>query len=83
LKGYSVAKTLEGQGLKVQTVDGENIDELYAAMCDAINYDGPAAVVCQRKMAVGIKGLEGSNHAHDAIKVYVHFTISWTRADVQ
>ena len=69
LKGYHVAKTLEGQGLKTQVVNGENIDELYAAMCDAINYDGPAAVICQRKMAVGIKGLEGSNHAHDAIKV--------------
>jgi hypothetical protein len=38
-------------------------------MCDSINYDGPAAVIAQRKMAVGIKGLEGSNHAHDAIKV--------------
>lgn len=69
LKGYSVAKTLEGQGLKTVVVNGENLDELYAGMCDAINYDGPAAVICQRKMAVGIKGLEGSNHAHDAIKV--------------
>jgi transketolase len=81
LKGYSVAKSLEGHGLKVQTVDGENIDELYAAMCDAINYDGPAAVVCQRKMAVGIKGLEGSNHAHDAIKVYVQLHHPWAQAD--
>lgn len=70
LKGFHVAKTLEGQGLKTLVVDGENIDELYPAMCDAINYDGPAAVIAQRKMAVGIKGLEGSNHAHDAIKVY-------------
>ena len=69
MKGYSVGKTLEGQGLKVFTVDGENIDELYAAMCDSINYDGPAAVIAKRKMAVGIKGLEGSCHAHDAIKV--------------
>lgn len=51
-------------------------------MCDTINYDGPAAVICQRKMAVGIKGLEGSNHAHDAIKVYVHLHYPWAQADL-
>ncbi|ORY22833.1 putative transketolase [Naematelia encephala] len=69
LKGYSVAKTLEGQGVTVFKADGENLDSLYGAMCDSLNTPGPTAVVSSRKMAVGIKGLEGSPHAHDAIKV--------------
>lgn len=30
LKGYSVAKSLAGRGLKILLVNGENIDELYA-----------------------------------------------------
>jgi transketolase N-terminal domain/subunit len=30
LKGYDVSKTLEGHGLKVFTVQGEDIDSLYA-----------------------------------------------------
>jgi transketolase len=70
LTGYSVAKTLEGHGLKVFKADGENIDELYTAICEAVSTEGPAAVVTSRKMAPGIKGIEGSCHAHDAVKVY-------------
>lgn len=69
LKGYTAADSLRGHGVKVTEVDGEDLDALYAAMCDTINYDGPAAVCSKRKMAVGIKGIEGSPHAHDAIKV--------------
>lgn len=67
--GYHVKNTLEGQGMKVHVVNGEDIDSLYAAMADIVSTPGPAAVISQRKMAVGIKGLEGSPHAHDAIKV--------------
>ena len=68
MPGYSVANTLAGQGMKVETVDGEDLDALYAAMCKAFSTDGPVAVVIKRKMAPGIDGLEGSNHAHESIK---------------
>jgi len=43
LKGYDVQKTLEGHGLKVYTVDGEDLDALWGAIASIINYDGPAA----------------------------------------
>lgn len=43
LKGYSVAKTLEGHGLKVIEVDGEDIDALWGAICEVITHNGPAA----------------------------------------
>lgn len=68
MKGYSVAKTLEGHGLQVDTGDGENLDELYERMCDAFSSDGPVALINKRPMAVGIEGLEGSPHGHDVIK---------------
>ena len=69
LPGYSVEHTLAGHGLKVLTVDGENIDELYTAICEAISTPGPVAVICKRPMCPGIEGLEGSNHGHDVISV--------------
>ncbi|WRT66080.1 uncharacterized protein IL334_003033 [Kwoniella shivajii] len=69
LKGYTVAKTLAGHGLKVVEADGEDLDSLYSAICEVINHNGPAATVIHRPMAPKIKGIEGSSHAHDAIKV--------------
>ncbi|ORX36956.1 putative transketolase [Kockovaella imperatae] len=69
LKGYSVKTTLEGHGMKVLEVDGEDLDALYPAMVEAVTTHGPFAVVAKRKMAVGIPDLEGSPHAHDVIKV--------------
>jgi transketolase len=69
LPGYSVEKTLTGHGLKVLTVDGEDIDSLYASICEAINTPGPIAIICKRPMCPGIEGLEGSNHGHDVISV--------------
>jgi transketolase len=67
--GYSVKKTLEGHGLTVLEGDGEDLDSLYANICQAINTPGPVAVVNKRKMAVGIEGIEGSTHGHDVISV--------------
>ncbi|HIK45083.1 MAG TPA: transketolase [Leptolyngbyaceae cyanobacterium M65_K2018_010] len=67
--GYSVKKTLEGHGLTVLEGDGEDIDSLYANICQAINTPGPVAVVNKRAMAVGIEGIEGSTHGHDVISV--------------
>lgn len=71
LKGYEVGKTLEGHGLKVLRADGENIDELWSAVAQLVSYDGPAALISKRKMAPGVKGLEGSPHGHDVVSVKV------------
>lgn len=43
LKGFDVAKTLEGSGLKVITVQGEDIDALWGALCAIVAHKGPAA----------------------------------------
>ncbi|TFK73252.1 transketolase [Pluteus cervinus] len=69
LKGYDVTKTLEGHGLKVLTVNGEDIDELWGGVSAIVNYDGPAAIVAKRRMAPGIPDIEGSSHGHDVIPV--------------
>ena len=45
LKGFDVAKTLEGHGLKVFTVQGEDIDALWGAVSSIVTHDGPAAGV--------------------------------------
>jgi transketolase len=69
LPGFSVAKTLEGHGVKVLEGDGEDLDGLYARIVEAINTPGPVAVINKRPMCPGIDGLEGSNHGHDVISV--------------
>ena len=70
-KGFDIARTLQGHGLKVVSAEGENLDSLFGAMCEVITHDGPAAVVANRKMASGIEGIEGQTSAHDVIKVDV------------
>ncbi|KAK7032754.1 thiamine diphosphate-binding protein [Favolaschia claudopus] len=69
LKGYDVTKTLEGHGLKVVTVQGEDIDALWGAISSIVTYDGPAAVIAKRVMAPGIADIQGSPHGHDVIPV--------------
>ncbi|KAH8100771.1 transketolase [Cristinia sonorae] len=69
LKGYDIGKTLEGHGLKVITVDGENIEQLWKGFVEIIAHQGPAAIICKRKMAPGVEGIEGSPHGHDVIPV--------------
>ncbi|MBW4508031.1 MAG: transketolase [Scytonematopsis contorta HA4267-MV1] len=69
LPGFTVAKTLEGHGLKVLEGDGEDIDDLYRRLCEAINTPGPIALINKRPMCPGIAGLEGSTHGHDVISV--------------
>jgi transketolase len=71
MPGYDVSRTLEGHGLKIDIGDGEDLDALYARMCAAVTSTGPIALINRRKMCVGIKGLEGSAHGHDVIKVSV------------
>jgi transketolase N-terminal domain/subunit len=45
LKGYDVSKTLEGHGLKVVTVQGEDLDSLWGGVCAIVTHQGPAAGV--------------------------------------
>jgi len=66
LPGYDVGKTLKGHGLKVDTVGGEDVTELFLAVRNAVIGDGPTVVICKRTMAIGIPGVEGSHHGHDA-----------------
>jgi len=40
-------------------VQGEAIDDIYGAIQEAMNTEGPIAVVIHRKMAPGIGDLEG------------------------
>ncbi len=69
LPGFSTAKTLEGHGIKVLEGNGEDIDDLYRRICEAISTPGPVALINKRPMCPGIEGLEGSNHGHDVISV--------------
>ncbi|KAK0218304.1 thiamine diphosphate-binding protein [Armillaria nabsnona] len=69
LKGYDVTKVLEGHGLKVITVQGEDIDSLWGAISSIVTTPGPAAVISKRVMAPGIADIEGSTHGHDVIPV--------------
>jgi len=69
MKGFDIAKTLAGQGLKTLTVQGEDIDALWGALCEIIAYQGPAAIICKRVMAPGVADIEGTTHGHDVIPV--------------
>ena len=68
-KGYDLTKTLEGHGLKVVTVQGEDIDALWSGLAEVINYNGPAAIVAKRIMGpVSVSGtyeyIVAYNHIH-------------------
>eukprot|EP00747_Dinoflagellata_sp_TGD_P193057 gnl/TRDRNA2_/TRDRNA2_58737_c0_seq1.p1 gnl/TRDRNA2_/TRDRNA2_58737_c0~~gnl/TRDRNA2_/TRDRNA2_58737_c0_seq1.p1 ORF type:complete len:668 (-),score=133.52 gnl/TRDRNA2_/TRDRNA2_58737_c0_seq1:371-2350(-) len=67
LKGYDLAKTLNGHGITAVNVDGEDIKALYVAMHKALTTDGPYAVVCKRKMCPTVEGVEGECDGHDAM----------------
>ncbi len=69
MNGFDVARTLEGHGLKVNTGDGEDIDELYGRIRASLVEDGPVALINKRKMAVGVPGIEGLPKGHDVIPV--------------
>ena len=69
LKGFSVAGTLKGHGMPVDTCDGEDLSALYTSVQKLLSADGPMALVNYRKMGVGIKGIEGTPKGHDVIAV--------------
>jgi transketolase C-terminal domain/subunit len=50
---------------------GEDIDALYTDLARAFSDNRPHALVIKRPMAPGIKGAEGSPHAHEVLKVEV------------
>eukprot|EP00937_MAST-01D_sp_MAST-1D-sp2_P002506 g2506.t1 len=67
LKGYDLEATLKGHGMPCSTVDGEALQELWAAMRGALVGGGPRAVVAKRKMCPGMRGVEGTTGGHDAV----------------
>ncbi len=69
MKGFDVAKTLEGHGLSVNSGDGEDIDDLFGRIRQSLVTEGPVALVNKRKMAVGVPGIEGLPKGHDVIPV--------------
>jgi len=69
LKGYSVEKTLKGHGIETSSGNPEDLNRLFLRIKKALTKKGPVALINKRKMAVGIKALEGSNEAHDVIPV--------------
>jgi transketolase C-terminal domain/subunit/transketolase N-terminal domain/subunit len=69
MPGYDLANTLGGHGLVVSEGDGENLDDLYRRIRQALMTPGPAALVNRRKMAPSVPGIEGSPKGHDVIAV--------------
>mmetsp|Transcript_19386 Transcript_19386/g.29523 ORF Transcript_19386/g.29523 Transcript_19386/m.29523 type:complete len:687 (-) Transcript_19386:105-2165(-) len=67
LPGFDLEQTLQGHGLAVTAVQGEDLVGLYAAVRAAVTTDGPYAVIAKRSMAPGIHGVEGTSHGHDAV----------------
>jgi len=71
LAGFDLSRTLSGYGLTTETTMGEDLEALYVDLCRAFASTAPHAVVNKRRMAVGIPGVEGDIHAHDALKADV------------
>lgn len=67
LPGYHVDATLRGHGLTVLEGYGEELDDLYGRMQEALATEGPVAVVNKRPMAPGVPGIEASIKGHDVI----------------
>jgi transketolase len=68
MAGYDLSRTLSGYGLVTETTMGEDLDALYIDLCRAFKDEIPHALVIKRPMAPGIKGAEGSPHAHEVLK---------------
>jgi transketolase C-terminal domain/subunit len=68
MPGYDLSRTLSGYGLTTETTMGEDLDALFIDLCRAFREPVPHALVIKRPMAPGIKGAEGSPHAHEVLK---------------
>jgi transketolase len=71
MPGYDLSRTLAGYGLTTETTMGEDLDALYIDLCRVFNNPMPHALVIKRPMAPGIKGAEGSPHAHEVLQAEV------------
>lgn len=69
LTGFSLEAALKGNGLVVDTGDGEDVLALYRRIQQALNSAGPVALVNKRKMAIGVPGIEGLPKGHDVIPI--------------
>ena len=78
MKGFDVANTLAGHGLKVDEGDGEDIETLFGRIAWALSSEGPVALVNKRKMAPSVPGIEGLPKGHDVIPV--EFAIDYLSA---
>jgi transketolase len=67
MPGFDVAKTLEGHGLPTDVGDGEDLQSLYTRFANALNREGPIALINKRVMAPGMGELEGTSDAHGEI----------------
>ena len=71
MPGYDVAATLAGQGMNTATVNGEDLDALFAELVKLYSDTKPHALVIKRPMVPGVPHAEGSPHAHEVLKVDV------------
>ncbi|MEW6260935.1 MAG: transketolase C-terminal domain-containing protein [Thermodesulfobacteriota bacterium] len=69
MKGYDVAATLAGHGMRVDVGDGESFETLYERIRLMLAAPGPIALINRRRMAPGVEGIEGSPKGHDVIAV--------------
>jgi transketolase C-terminal domain/subunit/transketolase N-terminal domain/subunit len=69
MPGFDVAATLAGQGLAVDSGQGEDFEALAQRVHAALNRSGPVALVNLRKMAPGVEGIEDTPAGHDVIPV--------------
>ncbi|MDR0476955.1 MAG: transketolase [Desulfobulbaceae bacterium] len=69
MPGYDLTKTLNGHGLTVNDGDGEDLNDLYHRIRQALMTPGPVALVNRRQMAPSVPGIEGSPKGHDVIAV--------------
>ncbi len=69
MPGFDVGRTLAGHGMSVNTGDGEDLQELYARIRQALVHRGPVALINKRLMAPGVPGIEDETAGHDAIPV--------------
>ncbi len=71
MSGYDLTRTMAGYGYLADTTMGEDTDALYVALCKVFSNKQPHGLIIKREMAPGIKGAEGSPHAHEVLKVDV------------
>lgn len=61
LPDYDIATTLRAEGMAVFSADGEDIDDAYLAIVQAIQHNGPAAAILHRPICPGIEDLQGKS----------------------